>query len=177
MLYAKDGWGHTVRVDIAATRRSSDRGKKITFSSEFGSASLSDSIMAAYISVKRYLESKNIYSLDTQALHVSAENEDEYQHVYQGSSAGLLFALCMLSECLDLQIPGHIACTGQISGHGVVSAVGSIREKLLAARRIGKKVVYIPTGNLVEAVACNIKHLEIKPVKNVEDVAQDIWNS
>ena len=95
---------------------------------------------------------------------MSAENEDEYQHVYQGSSAGLLFALCMLSECLDLQIPGHIACTGQISGHGVVSAVG-------------KKVVYIPTGNLVDAVACNIKHLEIKPVKNVEDVAQDIWNS
>ena len=108
---------------------------------------------------------------------MSAENVDEYQHVYQVSSAALLFALCMLSDCLDLQIPGHIACTRQISGHGVVSAVASIREKLPAARRIGKKVVYVPTGNLVEAVVCNIKHLEIKLVKNVEDVAQDIWNS
>ena len=80
---------------------------------------------------------------------MSAENVDEYHHMYQ--------------------IPGHIACTRQISGHGVVSAVASIREKLPAARRIGKKVVYVPTGNLAEAVACNIKDLEIKPVKSVND--------
>ena len=35
----------------------------------------------------------------------------------------------------------------------------------------------MPTGNLVEAVVCNIKDLDIKPVKNVDDAAQDIWKS
>ena len=30
---------------------------------------------------------------------------------------------------------------------------------------------------LFPGLACNIKDVEIKPVKNVDDVVQDVWNS
>ena len=173
MLYATDGWGHTVRMDVAGTRISGD-GVKVTLSAEFKSESVSDSIMAAYICSKMYLEKKNNFYLDSHTLHISAQNVDEYQHVYQGVSAGLVIALCIVSESLQVQIPGHIACTGQVSGHGVVSPVGAIREKLLAARRLGKTLVYVPSENLNEALELNMK-IDIRPVKHFIDLVNDIW--
>ena len=42
--------------------------------------------------------------------------------------------------------------TGQISGHGKISQVGGIREKMVAAGNNSKAKVFIPVENIVEAL-------------------------
>ena len=53
---------------------------------------------------------------------------------------GASFVICILSECLQLEIPGDVALTGQVSGHGEVFKVGDLREKIVAAQKMAKNV-------------------------------------
>ena len=63
--------------------------------------------------------------------------------------------------------------TGEITLRGEVLKIGGLKEKLLAARRGGIKVVLIPEGNVrdLKEIPGNIKsELEIKPVRWIDEV-------
>ena len=63
--------------------------------------------------------------------------------------------------------------TGEITLRGEVLKIGGLKEKLLAARRGGIKVVLIPEGNVrdLKEIPDNIKsELEIKPVRWIDEV-------
>ena len=63
--------------------------------------------------------------------------------------------------------------TGEITLRGEVLKIGGLKEKLLAARRGGIKIVLIPEGNVrdLKEVPDNIKEdLEIKSVKWIDEV-------
>ena len=63
--------------------------------------------------------------------------------------------------------------TGEITLRGEVLKIGGLKEKLLAARRGGIKIVLIPEGNVrdLKEVPDNIKKdLEIKSVKWIDEV-------
>lgn len=64
-----------------------------------------------------------------------------------GPSAGISITSALLSLALNKSVRKSFAMTGEITLTGEVLPVGGIREKLIAARRIGVKQVILPEGN------------------------------
>ena len=65
--------------------------------------------------------------------------------------------------------------TGEITLRGEVTAIGGLKEKLLAAHRGGIKTVIIPEENVkdLQDIPENVKgHLEIIPVKWIDQVLE-----
>ena len=90
-----------------------------------------------------------------------------------GPSAGITMATAILSAYSGLPVRGDVAMTGEISLRGKVLPIGGLKEKSLAARRVGIKTVIIPDGNqkdLEELPKLVKEELTFLPVKNVEEV-------
>ena len=66
-----------------------------------------------------------------------------------GPSAGVTMATALLSLALG-KAPAAIAMTGEMTLTGEVLAIGGVREKLLAAKRLGVHEVIVPKANEVD---------------------------
>ncbi|MDV4143980.1 MULTISPECIES: endopeptidase La [Shimia] len=90
-----------------------------------------------------------------------------------GPSAGLAMVTAIVSTLTGIPVRKDIAMTGEVTLRGNASAIGGLKEKLLAALRGGVKTVLIPEENekdLAE-IPDNVKEgLEIIPVSHVRDV-------
>jgi ATP-dependent Lon protease len=64
-----------------------------------------------------------------------------------GPSAGVTMAVALASELTGRPVRGDIAMTGEITLSGRVLPVGGIKEKVLAARRLGIKEIIMPRQN------------------------------
>ena len=107
------------------------------------------------------------------------EEQDIHIHVPEGAtpkdgpSAGAAMATALTSVLSQIPVRSDVAMTGEITLRGEVLKIGGLKEKLLAARRGGIKVVLIPEGNVrdLKEIPDNIKaDLDIKPVRWIDEV-------
>lgn len=90
-----------------------------------------------------------------------------------GPSAGITIATAILSALTGKPARGDIAMTGEITLRGKVLPIGGLKEKSLAARRIGIKTVIIPEGNareIAELPEVVREELTFVPVSSVDEV-------
>jgi ATP-dependent Lon protease len=83
-------------------------------------------------------------------------------------------AVAMVSELTGRPVRGDIAMTGEITLSGKVLPVGGIKEKVLAARRVGIRRVILPRQNeksVVEDIGEDLrKDLTIHLVSSIDEV-------
>ncbi|MDD3362535.1 MAG: endopeptidase La [Hespellia sp.] len=92
-----------------------------------------------------------------------------------GPSAGITMATAMLSAIINKKVRADLAMTGEITLRGRVLPIGGLKEKLLAAKSAGIKMVLIPKDNVrdVEELSDEItKGLEIVPVEHMKEVLE-----
>ena len=90
-----------------------------------------------------------------------------------GPSAGAAMVTSIVSALTDIPVHRDVAMTGEVNLRGYVTAIGGLKEKLLAALRSGIKTVLIPEENekdLVEIPQNVKKGLKIIPVSRIEEV-------
>ncbi|MFT4935853.1 MAG: ATP-dependent Lon protease [Pseudoalteromonas distincta] len=107
------------------------------------------------------------------------EKTDVHIHVPDGAtpkdgpSAGAAMATAIVSVLTGIPIRKEIAMTGEVTLRGRVTAIGGLKEKLLAALRSGVKTVLIPEENekdLADIPAKVKEALEIIPVNTMDEV-------
>jgi len=107
------------------------------------------------------------------------ERTDVHIHVPDGAtpkdgpSAGAAMATAIVSVLTGIPIRKEIAMTGEVTLRGRVTAIGGLKEKLLAALRSGVKTVLIPSENEKDLadIPANVKDaLEIIPVSTMDEV-------
>jgi ATP-dependent Lon protease len=107
------------------------------------------------------------------------EKRDVHIHVPDGAtpkdgpSAGAAMTTAFVSALTGIPVRADVAMTGEITLRGEVTAIGGLKEKLLAALRGGIKTVLIPEENAkdLQEIPENVKNgLEIVPVKWIDQV-------
>jgi len=115
------------------------------------------------------------------ALGISSEffkNHDLHVHVPEGAvpkdgpSAGVALTCALLSAVSGVPANGDIAMTGEITLTGRVLPIGGVKEKLLAAYRMGVNKILLPRDNgkdLEEIDEAIRSEMEITLVDNIDD--------
>ena len=109
------------------------------------------------------------------------EKRDIHIHVPDGAtpkdgpSAGIAMTTAFVSALTGIPVRADVAMTGEITLRGEVTAIGGLKEKLLAAHRGGIKTVLIPEENVkdLQEIPENVKsQIEIVPVKWIDKVLE-----
>lgn len=109
------------------------------------------------------------------------QKNDIHIHVPEGAvpkdgpSAGVTMTTALVSALTKCPVRRDVAMTGEITLQGRVLPIGGLKEKLLAAQRMGVKTVIIPKENIrdLNEIEDNVKNLlEIIPVSDAEKVIE-----
>jgi PDZ domain-containing protein len=114
--------------------------------------------------------------------------QDQYQFPFTvtiqigqigGPSAGTMFALGIIDKISTENLTGgkFIAGTGEISANGVVSPIGGIQQKMIAARDAGATVFLAPAGNCSDtrgAVPAGLRVVKISTLSGAVSALDNI---
>jgi ATP-dependent Lon protease len=133
---------------------------------------MKESVRAALTFLRSHAEE---FGLDESIL----EEKDLHIHVPAGAipkdgpSAGVTMATAILSLLTDRPVRARLAMTGEITLRGRVMTIGGLKEKCLAALRLGIDTVLIPSGNAVDIAELPKevrRKLSIHPCEDVRQV-------
>lgn len=133
---------------------------------------MKESVQAAH----SYVHSR---SLDFGIKPTLFKQKDIHVHVPDGAtpkdgpSAGIAMTTTIVSVLTGIPVKKNVAMTGEVTLRGRVTAIGGLKEKLLAALRGGITTVLIPKENEkdLEEIPDNVKKaLTIIPVEHVDQV-------
>jgi ATP-dependent Lon protease len=138
--------GATLYIE-ATSISNKERGFKMT--GQLGSV-MKESAEIAYSYVRSYLcnekdcseEDSNYFEKNTIHLHVPAGATPK-----DGPSAGITMALALYSLAKGKAVKKDMAMTGELTLTGKVLPIGGIREKTIAARRVGIFTLIVPKDN------------------------------
>jgi ATP-dependent Lon protease len=146
---------------------------KLTLTGQLGSV-MQESAQAAVFYARA--NAKNLgLPLDfhqTKDIHVHVPNGATPK---DGPSAGITIATAIVSALSERPVVSTIAMTGEITLRGAVMPIGGLKEKSLAALRLGLKKVIIPFANLKdvdEVPAEERKKIKFIPVKHIGEVLE-----
>jgi len=109
------------------------------------------------------------------------KDKDIHIHIPEGAtpkdgpSAGITMTLATISALTNRPVPGNIAMTGEITLRGRVLAVGGVREKVLAAYRMGIKKIILPKEceDQIEKIPETVRNdIEFNLVEKMEEVLE-----
>ncbi|MFG1500578.1 endopeptidase La [Halobacteriovorax sp. XZX-3] len=115
------------------------------------------------------------------------ENHEFHVHLPAGAtpkdgpSAGITLATALVSNCTGVPVSRDVAMTGEITLTGKVLPIGGLKEKALAALRMGISTVVIPWGNkkdlvdIPENLREQINFVPVKTIDEVLDIALVDW--
>jgi ATP-dependent Lon protease len=107
------------------------------------------------------------------------QKQDVHLHVPDGAtpkdgpSAGIAMTTALVSALTKVPVRADVAMTGEITLRGKVTAIGGLKEKLLAALRGGIRTVLIPEENrkdLADIPKTVTDRIKIVPVRWIDEV-------
>lgn len=159
--------GTTLTIEVSAMHGKGD----ILLTGKLGDV-MKESARAAISYIRSNSEA---YGIDESAF----ETTDIHIHVPEGAtpkdgpSAGITMACAILSAFTKKPVKSSVAMTGEITLRGKVLPIGGLKEKALAAYRVGVKDVIIPADNKkdLEEIPENVRgKLNFIPVSDVDTV-------
>ncbi len=159
--------GATLTIEVSAMQGKGE----VILTGKLGDV-MKESAQAAISYIRAHAEK---YGID----RADFANKDIHIHVPAGAtpkdgpSAGITMATAILSAFTGLPVRRDIAMTGEITLRGKVLPIGGLKEKALAASRIGIREIVIPEENRkdIEEIPENIrKDLEFICVSGVDEV-------
>ncbi len=134
--------GEMLQVEVAVL----DGTGKVELTGSLGDV-MKESAMAAISFIRSRVEkygiNPNFYKEKDIHIHVP-----EGAVPKDGPSAGVTMATALLSALTDTPVDSYTAMTGEISLRGRVMPIGGLREKTMAAYRMGIRKVIIPKKNM-----------------------------
>ena len=162
--------GDTLPVEVAVMKGNG----KLELTGQLGSV-MQESAKTAYSYVRANSDKYGI-------LDDFYKKSDIHIHVPEGAvpkdgpSAGVTLVTALVSALSKKQVRGDIAMTGEVTLTGRVLAIGGVKEKCLAAHRIGINTIILPKENKknVDEIPSSIKgKLNLIFADNVEEVLQN----
>lgn len=110
------------------------------------------------------------------------DTHDIHVHVPEGAvpkdgpSAGVTLTTALVSAITATPVHSNLAMTGEVTLRGHVLAIGGLREKSLAAHRVGIRKVIIPKSNLkdLDEIPETVKNdITFVPVESMEQVLKE----
>ena len=110
------------------------------------------------------------------------ETHDIHIHVPEGAipkdgpSAGITLTTAIVSALTHRKVYPDLAMTGEVTLRGNVLPIGGLKEKTLAAHRVGIHKIIIPKSNVkdMDEIPASVKEtMEFVPVENVEQVLKE----
>ena len=91
-----------------------------------------------------------------------------------GPSAGITMTTAMLSAMAKIPVRADVAMTGEVTLRGRVLPIGGLKEKLLAAKKAGMKLVLVPVKNRPDVEELDKEITEGMEVRFVTEMAEVI---
>ena len=107
------------------------------------------------------------------------EKHDIHIHVPEGAvpkdgpSAGVTMSTAIYSAVMEQPVRPDIAMTGEVTLRGRVLPIGGLKEKLLAAKAAGIRLVFVPDKNkkdIAELEEEVLEGLQIKYARTIDDI-------